>query len=593
MNFTIKRFVNTVKSILTNPDGSDVDVQHPLPCDGDSVYAKDIDTTVSDNYSFDGAITDYFDSLTSIQSDSTANNPKQIKVWFKRTVYASAIGLGCNDVAKNFSNIKLKLIGSAGIEREAYDDSLNNSKLNSKLIVIEPTAFNGFVLEFHTTDEVCLSNITIRKEITSASRIRALKEDGTPVNIGATNNDNLRVSVNEYGDTPAIDAFARLRISEPFTIFDSKQLHDKQPLFWDEELGGSATSVHESVNANVIMSVTANASDYVIRQTKQRFNYQPGKSQLIFMTFQGDKVDGLTKRVGCFDGTGLNNLTPNNGIFFETNNELSWNICKDGTTTETITQENWNIDKLDGTGRSGITLDLNAAQIAIIDFEWLGVGRVRVGFVINGLIYYVHNFNHANNSIFPTVYMSTPNLPLRYSLETDGTTAGAFRHICSTIISEGGIEKTGILNTVETPSTITGLGTNTYAIIGIRLKNAYKDISVLPEFASLIATTNDDFFWSLQLNPGVDGTFTYTDLANSAVQYAIGAGITNTINTRGINVSGGGFSSKSTQSASAQLTTALRLGSKIDGTLDELVLCVRPLSSNTGISAALNFRELL
>ena len=144
-----------------------------------------------------------------------------------------------------------------------------------------------------------------------------------------------------------------------------------------------------------------------------------------------------------FDGTGTNNLTPNNGIFFECDGSLSWNIAKNGSITETVTQANWNVDKLDGTGPSGITLEPEATQILIIDYEWLGVGRVRVGFVIDGLIYYVHYFNHANDDTFTSVYMSTPNLPLRYTIETDGTEAAELDHICSSVISEGGLEETG------------------------------------------------------------------------------------------------------------------------------------------------------
>jgi len=314
--------------------------------------------------------------------------------------------------------------------------------------------------------------------------ITGIKENGDFVNFAATKQGNFKVAVNEYGDTPAIDAFDRLRISEPYTLFDSKQLHDKQPLFWSETSGGNATSVHLSADACVRMTVSANSADYVIRQTKQRFNYQPGKGMLIFMTFHGNESAGLTKRVGCFDGTGVNYFDPNNGIFFELNNNRSWNIAKNGTITETVPQSAWNVDKLDGTGSSLLTLNFDYPQIAIIDYEWLGVGRVRVGFVVDGIIRYCHYFNHANTSPFQTVYMSTPNLPLRYSIQTDGTTSGSLDHICSTVISEGGIEETGILRSVDTGTAHVDadVADTTYAILGIKLKNLYKDITVTPEF---------------------------------------------------------------------------------------------------------------
>lgn len=406
---------------------------------------------------------------------------------------------------------------------------------------------------------------------------------------------NKRLLVNsKNADSPDIDAFARLRVSENLTVFDSKQLHDKQPLFWDEKIGGSATSVHNPANAAVTMTVTASSSDYVIRQTKQRFNYQPGKSQLFFMTGLVPQQTGITIRAGTFDddGTG-DNLNPNNGIFFKVNDtNVSWNIAKNGTITETVNQGNWNVDNMDGTGPSGITLNLNEVQFGTADFEWLGVGRVRVGFVIGGQIYYTHYFKHSNSG-FSSVYMSTPNLPLRFDIQSDGTGGGSADHLCSTVISEGGLDKTGVLRTVDTASTHLDASVDgvIYAVVGVRLKSLYKDITVIPEFMSMINENNDDFRWSLCLNPTIAGTFTYSDLTNSAVQTARGS-IENVVSDENIVISSG-YASIDTLSADVQLNTALRIGSLIDGTMDELVLCVTPLSNGADIHASLGFRELL
>jgi hypothetical protein len=456
-------------------------------------------------------------------------------------------------------------------------------------------SITGLRITFNTTSTIEVSFLSIQKTLNRLTTLQGLKPEGTTTFIGATRNSNLEVSIQEYGDTPAIDAFARLRVSDNFTIFDSKQLHDKQPLFWDEKLGGSATSVHSTANAEVKMSVTANAADYAIRQTKQRFNYQPGKSELVFMTFHSPQATGITNRIGIFDddGTG-NNLTPNNGIFFECDGDLSWNISKDGTITETVTQANWNVDKLDGTGLSGISLDMTTSQIMVIDFEWLGVGRVRVGFVIDGLIYYCHYFNHANSGSFDSVYMSTPNLPLRYSIETDGTNASHLDHICSTVISEGGTEKTGILRSINTgTSTIpTNTINATYPLVAIRLKDAYKDVSVIPESINTMITTNDRYRWSVHINPTFNVTPTWTSLASSAIEYYIGVGGTDTLTADGI-VESSGYASTSSRESSDVLNTAQRIGVNIDNSKDVLVLAITPLTSNMPSYGALNFRELL
>jgi hypothetical protein len=590
---------------LKDCDDNEVCVQYPLSVDGDSVYVKDIDLDTSTTTGFTGGtVEDLFNSLTTTLTNSTASNPKTIIINLNRIVSCTGISVGDTNGGTH-SNIKIEALRGGDTYTTLRDNSTSAIAFNSRFYSISTTAGNdtispvsvsGFKITFNTTNTIALSHITINKVQERQSSLIGLKDDGITTYIGATNNSNLKVSVQEYGDTPAIDAFDRLRTSEPFTIFDSKQLHDKQPLFWDESLGGSATSVHNSANASVEMDVTASASDFAIRQTKQRFNYQPGKGQLIFMTFYSPQATGATKRIGCFDGTSTNNLTPNNGIFFECDGTLSWNIAKNGSTTETVAQSSWNVDKLDGTGKSGITLDMASTQVLVIDFEWLGVGRVRVGFVIDGLIYYVHYFNHANNDTFTSVYMSTPNLPLRYDIQTDGSEATQLDHICSTVMSEGGLEQTGVLRSVDTGTThVDADAANTiYAVVGIRLKATYKDVSVLPEFFSMINEQSQDFRWSLCLNPTIAGTFTYSDVTNSAVQKATGA-TANTVSDEGLIIDSGYIrvTNQGGGSTERKFVTSLRIGSTIAGTQDELVLCVTPLAASADIHGSLTFRELL
>jgi hypothetical protein len=413
------------------------------------------------------------------------------------------------------------------------------------------------------------------------------------VNFAATRNGNFKVAVEEFGDTPSIDSFARLRVSNPETLFDSKQLHDSQPLFWDTSVGGGASATHVPADACTRMEVTAADGDFVIRQTKQRFNYLPGKSSIAFMTFYMPTNGGTVARVGQFCGTGTNNLTACNGIWLENNEgDLYFKVAKDGTTTEAVIQANWNVDPLDGTGPSGVTLDMSAPQILIFDYEWLGVGRIRMGFVIGGVVLYAHNFNHANDPAFTSVYMTTPNNPLRYDLQGSASGGGTLDHICSTLISEGGQQVNGLIHTIDSSTTALAASSanTTYAVLGMRLKSTHVDITVKPIGLSLIATTNNAFRWTLRLNPTVAGTFTYGDLANSSIQYATGV----TANTvTGGELIAGGYASQSTREASEAITSALALGSTIAGVLDTFVLCVTPLNNNTNILGSVTFRELL
>lgn len=394
------------------------------------------------------------------------------------------------------------------------------------------------------------------------------------------------------------DAFGRLRISNPVTIFDSKQTLNDQSLFWDEELGGSASSAHSTTDARTRISVTASASDYGIRQTFMRFNYQPGKSQQIFMTGLFTTETGITKRVGYMDldyaGATMDIL---NGIYFQNDaGALSVNITKNGTNTS-ISQTNWNLDKLDGTGSSGITLDMADVQILVIDFEWLGVGRVRIGFNIDGITYYVHQFLHANNGL-QSVYTSNPNLSLRYDIESDGTGSGSIDHICASVISEGGLEGNGIDRAADRGTTGFSAAGNTtiQPVISIRCKAGSESITSKLNQISIIVTTSTDFRWALYLNPTIAGTdnasWTSTG-TQSATEYDISRTSANTLSA-GELIKSGYVETGGQDQIDIEISSPLHLGRAIDGTLDEFVLGIQDLSGTAETYyASINWKELL
>lgn len=583
-------------------DGStfkNIDAQHPLSISGDTVYEMDVDQTRSTSVGFTGGeVIDLFNDRYSVLVNSTATNPKEIVIEFKRPVQTNILGFGTT--SGTFSNTKMIAtlgVGADAIDYPILDESTDPTPKSIILPPVPPLTITKLTIQFHTANTCSVSTVGVSKSTQTISRIQGVTQAGTVGDVGVTNKGQFKVSIEEYGDTPAIDAFDRLRVSNPYTIFDSKLLHDNQPLFWNQEIGGSATSTHNSSNSCNELVVTASASDYVIDQTKQRFNYQPGKGQLILMTYLASQETGITKRIGYFSTDPSSPYyDPENGIYLEvTDSDITVNVAKNGVVTESVSQANWNVDPLDGTGYSGITLDPDATLILVIDFEWLGVGRIRIGQVINGIIYYCHYFTHANESTFDSVYMKTPNLPLTYSIASDGSGAGQLDHICCSVMSEGGLEKTGILRSIDngvTAIVATSIG-SAYAMIGIRLKSTYNDISILPEALSMISTSNDSFRWSLHLNPTVAGTFTYNDLANSAIQYAIGTSANTLASLTDGTIIASGYGSAETKQIDIGLRTALRIGSTIDGVRDTLILAVSPLGANADILSSLNFRELI
>ena len=273
---------------------------------------------------------------------------------------------------------------------------------------------------------------------------------------------------------PEADAFGRLRTSDPFTLGDYKHLYSIDPDFIDVKSGVGATVTFNVNQAAAILQSGISTNGYCIHQTKRYHHYMPGKSQLVYSTFNfGSAQQNVTKRTGYFDDR--------DGIYFEQapNGTLSFVIrsyvtAGIGTSERRIPQSQWNKDKLDGNGPSGFTLDITKTQLFFTDFEWLGVGRVRCGFSIDGKNIIAHEFYNSNN--LDTVYMSNPNLPVRCEIRNSGTQVGAggsFIQICSTVMSEGGYTESGREFSHTSPLRLVGIG-STVPVMAIRLKNSFK-----------------------------------------------------------------------------------------------------------------------
>lgn len=236
--------------------------------------------------------------------------------------------------------------------------------------------------------------------------------------------------------TTAGDAFGRLRISQPFTVFDSQHRYQENDK-WSTLTGVSGTTTYQANESAVDLNVTTRSGDYIYRETKRVFPYQPGKSFLNMTSFVfASGKTNLRQRVGLFGAQ--------NGIFFEASGNTNYLVLRSyvsGSVNETrVAQSGWNVDHFDGTGPSERSLDPTKANIFWMDIEWLGVGDVRTGFVVDGHLKIAHIFHNDNAN--PTSYMTTAVLPLRQEIENLGTTASTStaKQICATVASEGGYE---------------------------------------------------------------------------------------------------------------------------------------------------------
>lgn len=202
--------INKAIRTTLGTNGNNIDIQNPLPTDGDSVYCKDIDTDNSDIGDFSGEICDLFNSLKTLITNTTSDNPKILKIWFQRTIYAHEIGLGCDDLLQGFgTDITVKFLGSG----EAVRTTKNFTGLdpNSALLQFEPLAFNGLILEFNTANQICLSNMTIRKAVETTSFIKIQKPDGTIITAQGTQSGNFKTSIEEFEDQVSVNGNTQLK----------------------------------------------------------------------------------------------------------------------------------------------------------------------------------------------------------------------------------------------------------------------------------------------------------------------------------------------------------------------------------------------
>lgn len=384
-----------------------------------------------------------------------------------------------------------------------------------------------------------------------------------------------------YANSPSIDAFARARVASPASLFDGKLISPTGIFQWDDqETAGSGTGSTWDANAATVLLEVGAAAGTRVRQTKQRFNYQPGKSQSVNITgVFGSPATGITRRVGCFDA--------DNGIFLEIGPTTPAFKIRNQGSDSGVNQANWNIDKFDGTGPSGVTLDFSKAQILAIDYEWLGVGRVRVGFYVNGAVVYAHQFLHANAAT--STYMGSPNLPIRYEIANDGNGGAAeLLCICSNVSSEGGQHPIGSPRGsigVNQVGVSTG---DTVVLAGVRPQASYLDtVLQILHLSAIAGSANDAFKMMLLLNPTHSVAPTWANINNSAMQHITAA--TGTITDFGTVLMAGNVVTG--DAINIDFRNDASPGALIDGTVDEIVLVGTAVTNSISMSGSLNWFE--
>ena len=402
-------------------------------------------------------------------------------------------------------------------------------------------------------------------------------------------------------DSAAIDAFARQRVSTPAGLFDSQLQYNTANLFWYQSPATGSFVTHLPNESSVNLTVASGQT--TIRQTKQYHRYQPGKSQQILMTFVCQQPTlGLYQNVGYFDAQ--------NGIFFhvsENDNSLNFvlrSYVSGSPVDTTVSQADWNVDTMTGAGGdanpSGIRLDITQSQILIMDLEWLGVGRVRVGFVIDGIPVYCHDFLNANKN--DSVYMTTANLPLRYEISAAGGMTGTYslKQICCAVTSEGGVElERGLPVAVDTRASGTLSVTSEVAVLAIRPKATFNGIVnrgriEIEGYNTEIATNGA---WvSMVYNPTLPtGTAWASANSESIVEYAILPGaFTGGIRNESEPIPASGLNANSrVGSGEADIISKLPITLDINGANPiPIAITAQSKTGTAGVFASIRWREV-
>ena len=415
------------------------------------------------------------------------------------------------------------------------------------------------------------------------SKNTTVNSDTNPIIVKGTSDSS-------FFDPMQSDAFGRLRVSNPFTLFDSFHRYNDNGKV-NTFTSGTATATHNANAGCIECTVGTSSGDKVYRESNRVFAYQPGKSLQILTTFSMNAAKpNLRQRIGYFD--------TDNGVFLEqdgTTINLVLRSSASGVLSERkVAKANWNIDTLP-------ELDLERTQILFIDIEWLGVGSVRCGFVIDGVFRHCHTFHNANTEESPGVprkipYMTTACLPIRMEIENTGTTTGSstYRQICSTVMSEGGYtlngRPLGIGHLLSAPYTLASPNT-VYPVFSMRLKSSRLGAIVLPKNYSLGLSGNTNFRFMLVVG-GVTSGGTWVSAGDtSSVEY----------NLTGTSITGGRVQewrqiiSSNQTSGSVDVTDPF--GYQLErntftGAGTELTLCLTTTGNNIGVYGAINWEEV-
>ncbi len=428
----------------------------------------------------------------------------------------------------------------------------------------------------------------------TAQAVKAVSIARNPQGIYLPQASDVYGNLGVYFTGGAADAFGRARVSSPQTLFNTSFEYDLQPLLMQTITSGTGTVTKTTNASSATLSTGGTASGArADLLSKGYYRYEPGKSLLIMMTgIIGAANSNVRSQIGFFGN--------NNGVFFDQNNGIGVTVrtnTSGSPVDTTVLQASWNVDKMDGTGPSGLTLDFSKAQIFLIDLQWLGVGTIRFGFEINGQLYICHEVNNANTNTASVPYMNTAALPVHWAVRNIGTAVSAtsITAVCCAVVSEGGADRPQAYEFAASTSVtnLLSMGTTRTPIMAIRPKTTFNGLTnrsrIQISTLAVLDSGAQPLFWELVYNPTLTGaSFTDVNTAYSGVQ----VDTSSTALSGGITIASGYVQGGQRANSSVDLSR-LKVPLTLDatGTVPDIFCIVGTAPGNTNVAATVAWTE--
>jgi hypothetical protein len=335
--------------------------------------------------------------------------------------------------------------------------------------------------------------------------------------------------------TSGTDSFGRTKVSTTVNLFNAQFTYDAQPLLFTNLTVGAGAVSYTANYSSVTIATSTGATDSAIFQSKEYMPYRPDCD--LFVTIGAILRTTATQphntaRIGYYDDVNSKNVSADiggSGVFFQYNGDGTIDAVLrqyyTGTQVDTaIAQSSWNIDKLDGTGASGITINLTDTQIYCFDLE-MNAGRIRLGFDISGQVYWCHQFLTANVLNNPTLF--SYSLPIRAEMFNSATAVADSIQVFSCSVDLDGSINTVPVNpfnyvmysNITCPVPLISSGQHR-PLLSISLQETLCRASIWPKSIEIDNETGVICLWRLMLNPtGLTPTWANVG-GNSFAQYS-------------------------------------------------------------------------